>query len=259
MKKNRLIALFAGLSLAFVSSAALAAPSADTLLVAGYDSDQMAVLYGVSDIDPDDADTATLDCTLVGDFVYELDDEAEEDATEVAVTSLKEKDDDKVADENFEFFYEGDDENEGDSVRYGDEGAEECALTSVTIEPNGEGEINHGTVVSTFAHLLKGGNGCLIRHFAQSDFGKGDHGDLDEESFEVTLKFFETACNKKHKQESVDDDSTSDDDDSSDDDASSDGKGRDNAPGQNKDKANRGGKDNAPGQNKVKDDDSSSD
>ena len=258
MKRNRLIALFAGLSLTFVSSAALAAPSADTLLVAGYDSDQMAVLYGVSDIDQDDAETATLDCTLVGDFVYELDDEAEEGATEVDVTGLQEKDDDKVADENYEFFYEGDDENAGDSVLYGDEGAEECALTSVTIEPNGDGEINHGTIVSTFAKLLQGGNGCLIRHFAQSDFGKGDYGDLDAESFEVTLDSFETACNKKHKQESVDDDSTSDDD-SSDDDASSDGKGRENAPGQNKDKANKGGRDNAPGQNKVKDDDSSSD
>jgi hypothetical protein len=65
----------------------------------------------------------------------------------------------------------------------------------------------------------------------------------------VTLESFETACNKKNKQ-------------NSDDDASSDGKGNDNAPGQNKDKAdkaNKGGKDNAPGQNKVKGDDSSSD
>ena len=94
MKKNKLIALFAGLSLAFVSSAALAAPSADTLLVAGYDSDQMAVLYGVSDIDQE-GDDVSLDCTVVeGEYVYALNngEEVEDGTTEVDVTGLWEKD-----------------------------------------------------------------------------------------------------------------------------------------------------------------------
>ena len=219
MKKNKLIALFAGLSLAFVGSAALAAPSADTLLVAGYDSDQMAVLYGVSDIDADDAETATLDCTLVGDFVYEVDngEEVADDATQVGVTGLwsKDKEAEDGKGDQVEFYFEGDDDEEGDSVLYGtdttddEDGAEECALTSVKIEPNGNGEINHGTVVSTFAKLLQGGHGCLIRHFAQSDFGKGDYDEVDAESFEVTLQSFETACNKKVKDDSVDDDDDS--------------------------------------------------
>jgi hypothetical protein len=244
--------LFAGLSLAFVSSAALAAPSADTLLVAGYDSDQMAVLYGVSGIDQA-GDEATLDCTLVGDFVYELDAEADEDATEVAVTGLKTKGADDEDDGDVEFFDEDvDTPVAGEGVLYGTPtegetvGAEECALTSVTIEPNGAGEINHGKVVSTFAHLLQGGNGCLIRLFAQSDFGKGDYDEVDAESFEVTLQSFETAC-VKGKDKKADDDSSSVDD----------GHGKDKAPGLQKDKANKG-KASAPGQNKVKGDDSSS-
>jgi hypothetical protein len=249
--------LFAGLSLAFVGSAALAAPSADTLLVAGYDSDQMAVLYGVSDIDADDAETATLDCTLVGDFVYEVDngEEVADDATQVGVTGLwsKDKEAEDGKGDQVEFYFEGDEE--GDSVLYGtdttddEDGAEECALTSVKIEPNGNGEINHGTVVSTFAKLLQGGHGCLIRHFAQSDFGKGDYDGVDAESFEVTLQSFETACNKKVKDDSVDDDDDSE------------SRGKSNPPGQEKkDKSDKGGKDKAPGQlKKAQGDDSSSD
>ena len=268
MKRNKLIALFAGLSLAFVSSAALAAPSADTLLVAGYDSDQMAVIYGVSDIDQGDEETASLDCALDGTYVYELESESETETsaeaavegdgddgpTKVAVTSVKEKDGDTVADENVEFFYQDDEKQEGPSLRYGDEGAEDCALTSVAIEPNGNGEINHGKVVSTFAKLLKGGNGCLIRHFAQSDFGKGEYevadGESVDEVLEVTLQSFETACNKKVKSDSVDDDDDSE------------SRGKSNAPGQEKkDQSDKGGKDKAPGQEKKKtqDDDSSSD
>lgn len=260
MKKNKLIALFAGLSLAFVSSAALAAPSADTLLVAGYDSDQMAVLYSVSDIDDDGAETASLDCTLDGEYVYELESDSDteadveadvevdgEEVTKVAVTGL-EKDGEEV-----EFFAEGAGETqEGDGVRYSETEDGECQLISVTIEPNGDGEINHGTIVSTFAKLLKGGNGCMIRHFAQSGFGKGDYdvaeGESVDEVLEVTLQSFETACNKKAKNDSVDDDDDSE------------SRGKSNAPGQNKDRSDKGGKDNAPGQlRKSQGDDSSSD
>jgi hypothetical protein len=256
MKKNKLIALFAGLSLAFVGSAALAAPSPDTLLVAGYDGDQMAVLYGVSEIDPEGAETATLDCTVEeGEYVYVLNDgeDLEENATEAPVTDLKTKAaTDGDPDGDVEFFDENVEELDrtaGEGTLYGEEGSEECALTAVIIEPNGNGEINHGMVVSTFAKLLQGGNGCLIRHFAQSDFGKGDYDEVDAESFEVTLKSIETACNKKVKSDSVDDDDDSE------------SRGKANAPGQqDKDKPAKG-KENAPGQqNKAaKGDDSSSD
>ena len=255
MKKNKLIALFAGLSLAFVSSAALAAPSADTLLVAGYDSDQMAVLYGVSSIDQE-GDAVTLDCTVEqGNYVYALNngEDLEEGATEGPVTDLKKKGaTDADPDEDVEFFdenVEADERTASEGKLYGADGAEECALTSVVIEPNGNGEINHGTIVSTFSKLLQGGNGCMIRHFAQSDFGKGDYDEVDAESFEVTLQSFETACDKKVKSDSVDDDDDSE------------SHGKSNAPGQNKDRSDKGGKDKAPGQTKkqTQDDDSSSD
>ena len=67
----------------------------------------------------------------------------------------------------------------------------------MTIEHPGDGEINHGTIVSTFARLLKGGNGCLIKLFAQSDYGKTDYVD-DEggEALTVLLSSHETACKK---------------------------------------------------------------
>jgi hypothetical protein len=268
MKQKKLIALFAGLSLAFVGSAALAAPSADTLLVAGYDSDQMAVLYGVSGIDQE-GDDATLDCTLIGDFVYELDAEAPDDATEVEVTGLEKKGGEGEENSDVEFFAEDVEEPvAGEGVMYGtatddEQGAEECTLASVKIEPK-NGKINHGAVVSTFAHLLLGGNGCLIRHFAQSDFGKGEYGDGDGDgdgdTLEVTLDSIETSCAKgkdKVKDKDKDKDNIEDtvaDDDSSSDDGES---GKEKAPGQQKDKQK--GKDSAPGQNKLKDDDSSSD
>lgn len=248
MKKNKIIALFAGVSLALVSTAALAAPSADTLLVAGYDSDQMSVLYGVSSIDQD-GDEATLDCTLNGDYAYVLDSEAGDDDTEVAVSDLTTVD---PADGVVEFTFEDDDDQTGEKVLYAD--ADECSLTSVKIEPNGAGEINHGKVVSTFAHLLPGGHGCLMRHIAKSDFGKADYDALDAGSFELTLQAFETACVKNKNKAAGDDDSSSaGDDDSSSvgDDDSSGGVGKANAPGQNKDKTNKGNN-GKKGNNKAK-------
>ena len=243
MKKNKIIALFAGVSLGLVSTAALASPSADTLLVAGYDHDQMAVLYGVSSIDQD-GDEATLDCTLNGDYAYVLDSEADDDASEVAVSNLTTVD---PEDGVVEFTYEDDEDQSGDKVLYAD--ADECSLTSVKIEPNGSGEINHGKVVSTFAHLLPGGHGCLMRHIAQSDFGKGDYDELDAQSFELTLQAFETACVKNKDKKEKDDDSSS----VGDDDDSSGGIGKANAPGQNKDKANKGNSGNK-GKTKKSDD-----
>ncbi len=254
MKKNKLIALFAGLSLAFVGSAALAAPSPDTLLVAGYDNDAMAVLYGVSGIDQPGDEAATLDCTLDGDFTYTIG-EVVEGVADVVTLEGDETDDTKFTAETAVTAPGPDAISYDDLVDSTDETDRDCLLRSVEIEPNGNGEINHGKVVSTFAHLLKGGNGCLIRLFAQSDFGKGDYGELDpetattdavEEALEVTLASFETAC-AKGKDKKVDDDSTS----------GNNGHGKDKAPGQLKEKSNKG-KDSAPGQKKAKGDDSSS-
>lgn len=53
-----------------------------------------------------------------------------------------------------------------------------CQLTVTDVRgPNGQ--VNHGTVVSSFVHALKeagieGGIGCYVRVIAQSDYGKGE-------------------------------------------------------------------------------------
>lgn len=238
MMRNKLIALLAGLSLALVSSVALAAPSADTLLVAGYDSDQMAVIYGVSGIDQEDDTTATLDCSLVGTFGYTVGD-AEDGIADVETLTAVDPDDDTDTPDDTTFEPETviqapDNDPALADVEYGAEGAEECSLTSVDIEPNGDGEINHGTIVSTFANLLQGGKGCIIRHFAQSDFGKADYDEADVTTFEVTLQSIMTSCEKgKDRVENLEED-----------DSSSAGKGKANAPGQLKDK---GRPDHVPG------------
>ncbi|GIU92208.1 MAG: hypothetical protein KatS3mg011_1114 [Acidimicrobiia bacterium] len=71
----------------------------------------------------------------------------------------------------------------------------ECTLTAVTVEPNEDGVINHGSFVSAFVHSVKasgweGGIGCLVRWIAQSDLGK------DELSAELDLEAFPTTCVK---------------------------------------------------------------
>lgn len=203
MKKNKYIALFAGLSLALMSSPALAYPSPDTLLVSGYDAEEAVVLYGVSDIDQEGTDDLSLDCTVTGEYTYELgevDPEEESDFETRDVVTL-EKDGPATfgyEDVNTDGDYTADLEVEyGDDTDGDDLGSEECELTAVTIEHPGDGEINHGTIVSTFARLLQGGNGCLIRHFAQSDYGKADNVDGEGgDAMTVLLSSQETACKK---------------------------------------------------------------
>jgi|SRR5665811_127204 len=194
MKKNRYIALLAGLSLVLMSSPALAYPSADTLLVSGYDVEEGVVLYGTSSIDQE-GDETTLDCSLDGDYVYVSD--LESGDAENDVTELFEYDS-QAEEPGDEATFESEDDDSTDApVAYSDPAAEDCGLTAVTIEHPGDGEINHGTIVSTFARLLQGGNGCLIRLFAQSDYGKADYVvDEGAEALSVVLSSHETACKK---------------------------------------------------------------
>lgn len=247
MKKNKLIALFAGLSLAFVGSAALAAPSADTLLVAGYDSDQMAVLYGISGIDQATDTEATLDCTLVGEYVYETGDAIDGQADVETLTADPENEA-PAGDTTFEAETVVEDEDAPTDVTYNDlyastdQDGKDCLLTSVTIERKGNGEISHGSVVSTFAHLLGPGKGCLMRHFAQSDFGKADYDEPQTDTFEVTLQSILTSCDKQKGKGQV---QTADGEDAGQ-------GGKANAPGQTKQKPAKG-KDHAPGQKKKSD------
>jgi hypothetical protein len=80
--------------------------------------------------------------------------------------------------------------DEDDEAACGDE----PELTVVEIETNGEGEINHGMVVSSFVKHLKDngykGIGCLVRYVAQSNWGKDvAEEDLTEISAETDCPF----------------------------------------------------------------------
>ena len=207
-KHTKLIALFAGLSLAMLSLPALAYPSADTVLVSGYDADAMVVLYGTSPVDDEDTDPATLDCWIdAGDYTYVADgiDDFNPENGETEEADVTELNDGESGDA-VEFDYEDD----SGTVTYVD--ADECQLTAVEIEPNEDGKITHGTIVSTFAKLLGEGKGCLIRHFAQSDYGKADYtdADLSEDAFSVTLESHKTACEKGKPSFDGDDDDEND-------------------------------------------------
>lgn len=127
--------------------------------------------------------------------------------------------------EGVEYTYEVDDEGnvtlseEGTQVEPGD--AEACSLTATDVT-GPEGQVNHGTVVSSFVQDLKdelresgytGGLGCYVRVIAGSDYGKGDQqvkvSDVEEtveppsEDPTVGLTITETTCGE-------DDDETAD-------------------------------------------------
>lgn len=203
------------------SSAALAYPAVDTLLTSGYDdSGEDAVLvFGVSSIDQE-GDDETLDCRLVGDFEYELDEEGTTVSTLVAVDDGGDggEDPDPETDASDTKFYGEKAGKEGETsdlepVEYGEDGAQECTLSAIEIE-----DANHGKVVSSFVHALKEldlghGVGCLVRYVAQTEWGK-DTGDDDEvteptlpsETTTISLADFETACKKGKKGETEDGD-----------------------------------------------------
>ena len=64
--------------------------------------------------------------------------------------------------------------------------------TEIAVEPNEEGEFNHGSFVSAFAREFEGGpgKGCVLRFIAQSDWGKDD---VDLESDDLLIEA-ETSC-----------------------------------------------------------------
>jgi hypothetical protein len=154
--KTGLVGLLVGVS-TVVGGVALAA-STDTLLVEGFDPENKALVFGVSEIDENG-----YDCTVEGTGYTYITDGAGN------VTSLA-KDSEAAL---FKF--------DGADVAY-DQTEGVCDLTVVdVIGP--EGQVNHGQVVSSFVHVIKeqlkeadvrGGVGCLVRVVAQSEYGKGD-------------------------------------------------------------------------------------
>ncbi len=155
------------LSVAIASVGLAATANPDSLLTEGYDPDNHNLVWGVAD-HPDSEDfDGTLDCRLVsGTYTYEADEDGKvvvlADDTGTDATYIQVDDEDPATTES--------------TVAYGDTGGE-CELTATNVEgPNGQ--VNHGTVVSSFVRALKGagfkGVGCYVRIIAQSDYGQGD-------------------------------------------------------------------------------------
>lgn len=218
--------LLAGAIVFSIGTAAFAAPAIDSLLVEGYDDENQVLVFGTSEVDQE-GDEPTLDCTLEGTFQYVL---AEEDTTETTESVVDEDEDGKkeVSVTEVEELTTEDggtvifDYESGDAtgLDYGAEGAEECSLVGVDVT-GPEGQVNHGTITSSFVHALQElgirGAGCYIRTIAQSDYGKGDQqitvdGDEDtieviedgtqaEETASVDLASHETSCEHGRSQD----------------------------------------------------------
>lgn len=64
-------------------------------------------------------------------------------------------------------------EEGGDSLEYDPEG-EDCQLTAGEVA-GPQGQVNHGMFLKTFNAMFDGqARGCMVRHIAQSNLGKGD-------------------------------------------------------------------------------------
>ncbi|MEX0946065.1 MAG: hypothetical protein WD064_01720 [Acidimicrobiia bacterium] len=158
--RKQFAAMVGAISVLVAASVGLAATGEpNSLLTEGYDSDNHTLVWGVAD-HPDSEDfVGTVDCRLeTGSYDYE----ADEDGKVVVLT------DDQGAAVQYASTEDGEptDDTEG-----------ECSLTATNVEgPNGQ--VNHGSVVSSFVHALKAlgitGAGCYVRLLAQSDYGKGD-------------------------------------------------------------------------------------
>ncbi|HEU4749979.1 MAG TPA: hypothetical protein VFT54_02865 [Acidimicrobiia bacterium] len=162
--RKQFAAMVGVISVLVAASVGLAATGEpNSLLTEGYDSDNHTLVWGVAD-HPDSEDfEGTLDCRLVtGSYDYE----ADEDGKVVVLT------DEEGAPVQYVPAEGGDptDDTEG-----------ECSLTATNVEgPNGQ--VNHGSVISSFVHDLKAalkalgirGAGCYVRLIAQSEYGKGD-------------------------------------------------------------------------------------
>lgn len=63
--------------------------------------------------------------------------------------------------------------------------------TEIAVEPNEEGEFNHGSFVSAFAREFEGGpgKGCVLRFIAQSDWGK-EEVDLESDDLLIEAQTF---------------------------------------------------------------------
>jgi hypothetical protein len=169
--KNRTVVMLSLISLFAMAAAVSAAEGEekeDTVFNFGTDPVSKVFVWGTSSTDGE------LDCSLEGQQAtasFVLDDDGL-----VMV--------DQLYDESMEPVEFPTREEGGDAVAYSADG--ECALAGGVVSgPNGQ--INHGMFMKLFNSLWEGnGRGCLMRHLAQSELGKGDQqvkvGDVDPDA-----------------------------------------------------------------------------
>lgn len=166
---------------------------ADRALVHAYSPEAMQLLWATV---VGDTTTAESECGVTEgqSYTYEVDDEGNVTVTE---------DPDGAATET--------------------EQTDECTFHETDVR-GPQGQVNHGTVVSSFVHALKeaghqGGLGCYVKIIAGSDYGKGeqqvnvpdvepDEGGDDNQELaieDVEFSITETTCNGAQED---DDDST---------------------------------------------------
>lgn len=152
------VLLLTVLALALSATAAWAQETEDeedTVFNFGYDSENKVFVWGSSSTE------GTLDCTLAaGTYQVQY---VTIDGTFYV--------DDLLFDSQPVTFPSRDDEA-AEPAPYTAEG--ECGLSGGVVSgPNGQ--VNHGMFMKLFNSMFKGpGRGCLVRHLAQSDLGKGD-------------------------------------------------------------------------------------
>ncbi len=150
-----LATVFALLVITSVALAAEGDDEGDTVFNFGYDTENQVFVWGTSATD------GVLDCSLMGTY-------------EVQYVTIEGKFyvDDLLTDSAEQVMFPVRDDAAADPVPYASEG--ECALSAGLVSgPNGQ--VNHGMFMKLFNSLFEGpGRGCLVRHLAKSDLGKGD-------------------------------------------------------------------------------------
>lgn len=175
---------------------------ADTLFNFGYDIIRRLLVWNLSALD------GLYDCTLEnGELTATYGETSEEGVIPVdnlededGVVSFPDRPEEELADGL---------EPAGTPVEYS--GADgECGLSGGEVT-GPEGQVNHGMFLKLFNSLYEGtGRGCVVRHIAQSDLGKGDQQveageDPDFESVQagdtgvIDFTSIETDCEKVDK------------------------------------------------------------
>lgn len=150
------IALFATSAVAWAEDAEETNDETDTVFSMGYDAENQVFVWGTFSTD------GTLDCRV---------ESGQYDATYLVLDGDVFVDELYAAGSEDQVAFPVRDDEEADPVEYSSEG--ECALAGGVVA-GPEGQVNHGMFLRLFNSLYDGqARGCIVRHVAQSDLGKG--------------------------------------------------------------------------------------